>query len=137
MHNNNTLAAIVAAGMWANPTMTQDMSNAGANLDTIVAGIAASAHMQATAITCHPTTSDADAIVADLQEYFPGAVGLHDCYRAIEALQDQRDELLAALELAVQHYDEWASAYLPDDLDEARFPWLAPARAAIAKATTA
>ena len=43
-------------------------------------------------------------------------------------------ELLAALEMAVQHYDEWASADLSDYLDEARLPWLAPARAAIAKA---
>lgn len=43
-------------------------------------------------------------------------------------------ELLGALEMAVKHYEEWASARQPHDLDEASLPWLAPARAAIAKA---
>lgn len=50
------------------------------------------------------------------------------------SLREQRDELLAVVEMAVQHYDEWAAGCLADDLDEARLPWLEPARAAIAKA---
>lgn len=56
------------------------------------------------------------------------------CAKANARLIAAAPELLAALELAVQHYDEWASAELPHDLDEERLPWLAPARAVIAKA---
>lgn len=43
---------------------------------------------------------DADAeqdALSDLQAYFPKAETLHDCYRGIEALEKQRDELLATL----------------------------------------
>lgn len=44
----------------------------------------------------------------------------------------QRDALLAVLESAVAHFDEWAAGYGEDDTDESNLPWLAEARAAIA-----
>ena len=102
MHDTNTLAAIVAAGMWANPELAQSMSDAGADMPTIITAVAASARQQVEAIAGLPTRTEADEIMADLQAYFPGAVGLHDQYRAIEALQAQRDELLAALEMVMR-----------------------------------
>lgn len=45
----------------------------------------------------HDAQDERDTL-SDLQAYFPKAETLHDCYRGIEALEKQRDELLAALD---------------------------------------
>lgn len=87
-----------------------------------------------------PWTSQGLAIVASDRSFvgrlYPWCADPQDaeCAKANARLISAAPELLEALEMAVQHYDEWASADLPDYLDEARLPWLAPARAAITKA---
>ena len=43
------------------------------------------------------TYQEVNGWIEDFQEYFPGAKGLHDVFRGIEALEDQRDKLVAEL----------------------------------------
>jgi type I site-specific restriction endonuclease len=43
------------------------------------------------------TYAEVNGWIEDFQEYFPGATGLHDVFRGIEALENQRDDLLAEL----------------------------------------
>lgn len=87
-----------------------------------------------------PWTAQGLAIVASDRSFvgrvYPWCADPQDaeCAKGNARLIAAAPELLEALELAVQHYNEWASAELPHDLDEERLPWLAPARAAIAKA---
>lgn len=69
----------------------------------------------------HDAKDERDTL-SDLQAYFPKAETLYDCYRGIEALEQQRDELLAALEsLMAAHGEQLDAAF-------------AQAQAAIAKA---
>ena len=43
------------------------------------------------------TYAEVNGWIEDFREYFPGATGLHDVFRGIEALEDQRDKLLAEI----------------------------------------
>ena len=71
----------------------------------------------ADAMLSESTDSEHDAqderdTLSDLRAYFPKAETLHDCYRGIEALEKQRDELLEALEsLMVGHGEQLDAAF--------------------------
>lgn len=43
------------------------------------------------------TYAEVNGWIEDFREYFPGATGLHDVFRGIEALEAQRNKLVAEL----------------------------------------
>lgn len=45
--------------------------------------------------------ADVAGWLRDLQEYFPGATGLHDVFRGIEAMEVERDKFRAAIQKTI------------------------------------
>jgi hypothetical protein len=72
-----------------------------------------------TRLRAEPAPSPDGEILRDLKEYFPGAVTTHDCYRAIERLEED----LAILVMRLMGEDDSTHAPETRDVMHRRGQW--------------